>query len=152
MDELIKYMISKIGYTLTAIIGGALPGSLLIFVWNRKLYMELDLLKLIILSFAIPGILYVCNIFVCLPIMSLYNEFKHDTEIFSVEFIFIIPAILTWIEIGYLVMSKILLPEYTIRDFVAMGNYRNIFCNIRRDTGCIFTSNIKKRIKIHKKN
>ncbi|RHU79191.1 hypothetical protein DXC58_04135, partial [Ruminococcus sp. TF06-23] len=96
MDELIKYMISKIGYTLTAIIGGALPGSLLIFVWNRKLYMELDLLKLIILSFAIPGILYVCNIFVCLPIMSLYNEFKHDTEIFSVEFIFIIPAILTW--------------------------------------------------------
>ena len=54
MDELIKYMISKIGYTLTAIIGGALPGSLLIFVWNRKLYMELDLLKLIILSFAIP--------------------------------------------------------------------------------------------------
>ena len=50
MDELIKYMISKIGYTLTAIIGGALPGSLLIFVWNRKLYMELDLLKLIILS------------------------------------------------------------------------------------------------------
>ena len=49
--------------------------------------MELDLLKLIILSFAIPGILYVCNIFVCLPIMSLYNEFKHDTEIFSVEFI-----------------------------------------------------------------
>ena len=79
------------------------------------------MLKLIILSFAIPGILYVCNIFVCLPIMSLYNEFKHDTEIFSVEFIFIIPAILTWIEIGYLVMSKILLPEYTIRDFAKWG-------------------------------
>ena len=57
MDELIKYMISKIGYTLTAIIGGALPGSLLIFVWNRKLYMELDLLKLIILSFAITLII-----------------------------------------------------------------------------------------------
>ncbi|MCB5688857.1 MULTISPECIES: hypothetical protein [Blautia] len=127
MDELIKYMISKIGYTLTAIIGGALPGSLLIFVWNRKLYMELDLLKLIILSFAIPGILYVCNIFVCLPIMSLYNEFKHDTEIFSVEFIFIIPAILTWIEIGYLVMSKILLPEYTIRDFVAKWGIIGIY-------------------------
>lgn len=40
MDELIKYMISKIGYTLTAIIGGALPGSLLIlygienYIWN----------------------------------------------------------------------------------------------------------------------
>ena len=68
-------MISKIGYTLTAIIGGALPGSLLIFVWNRKLYMELDLLKLIILSFAIPGILYVCNILsvyrLCRCIMSL---------------------------------------------------------------------------------
>ena len=110
------------------------------------------MLKLIILSFAIPGILYVCNIFVCLPIMSLYNEFKHDTEIFSVEFIFIIPAILTWIEIGYLVMSKILLPEYTIRDFVAKWGIIGIyFVIIRRDTGCIFTSNIKKRIKIHKK-
>ena len=49
MDELIKYMISKIGYTLTAIIGGALPGSLLIFVQTRSLYMVLDLRRLIIL-------------------------------------------------------------------------------------------------------
>ena len=31
MDELIKYMISKIGYTLTAIIGGALPESKIIY-------------------------------------------------------------------------------------------------------------------------
>ena len=37
MDELIKYMISKIGYTLTAIIGGALPGSLLNFCMESKI-------------------------------------------------------------------------------------------------------------------
>lgn len=34
MDELIKYMISKIGYTLIVIIGLAIPGNLLVFVWN----------------------------------------------------------------------------------------------------------------------
>ena len=119
MDELIKYMISKIGYTLIVIIGLALPGNLLVFVWNRELYMELDLFRLIILSFAIPGMLYVCNFFICMFAIVLYNEFKHDTEIIRLEFFFASSVVLTYIEIAYLMMNKILLPEYTIKDFVA---------------------------------
>ena len=52
MDELVKYLTSKIGYTLTFVLGFGLPGNVLIFIWNEKLYLEMDILTLLRLCFA----------------------------------------------------------------------------------------------------
>lgn len=46
MDELIKFLTSKIGYTLTFIFGCLLPGNIMIFALDRQLYLQIDIIKL----------------------------------------------------------------------------------------------------------
>lgn len=53
MEKLVDFLTSKIGYTLTIIAGFIVPGVMLIFIWNRELYMQLDIIKLLLASFGI---------------------------------------------------------------------------------------------------
>ena len=53
MDRLIEFLTTKVGYVLTVILGFIVPGNVLIFVWNRNMYLEIDIIKLLILSFSI---------------------------------------------------------------------------------------------------
>lgn len=59
MDELVKFLTSKIGYTLVFALCIFLPGNLFIFIWNREVYLELDIIRLIMLSIAIPCVAFV---------------------------------------------------------------------------------------------
>lgn len=90
MDELVKYLISKIGYTLIVIVGLALPGNLLIFVWNRELYVSLDFFKMLVLSFAIPTMLYICFLVIYILIATAAVEIKQNKEKWSIESIFMV--------------------------------------------------------------
>ena len=42
MDRLIEFLTTKVGYVLTVILGFIVPGNVLIFVWNRNMYLEID--------------------------------------------------------------------------------------------------------------
>nr|DAZ16320.1 MAG TPA: hypothetical protein [Caudoviricetes sp.] len=111
MDELIKYLVSKIGYTLIAIIGLALPGNLLIFVWNRELYVSLDFFKMIILSFAIPSMLYICSLTLYILIAIANEEIKHNKEKRDIEVVFMASLALTYLAIIYLIVNRIVLKQ-----------------------------------------
>lgn len=45
MDRLIEFLTTKVGYVLTVILGFIVPGNVLIFVWNRNVYLEIDIIK-----------------------------------------------------------------------------------------------------------
>lgn len=119
MDELVKYLVSKIGYTLIVIVGLALPGNLLIFVWNRELYVSLDFFKMIILSFAIPSMFYICALFTYILIAIAVDEIKPKKEKSDIESIFIVSLALTYSEIIYLIVNRIVLKqEFSMSYFI----------------------------------
>lgn len=112
MDELIKFLTSKIGHTLTAILGFGLPGNLFIFVWNRNLYLEMDIIKLLILSFAISFMIFVPNVFLCTTICMAFDAVKKEkTSLYQLLFL---PIIFTVTEIIVAMMVKIISPNYSI--------------------------------------
>ena len=51
MDELFKFLAEKVNYVAVIILGFIIPGNVLIFVWNQELYFEIDIIRLLILSF-----------------------------------------------------------------------------------------------------
>lgn len=53
MDELFKFLAEKVNYVAVIILGFIIPGNVLIFVWNQELYFEIDIIRLLILSFGI---------------------------------------------------------------------------------------------------
>jgi Mn2+/Fe2+ NRAMP family transporter len=61
MDELFKLLVKKVNYVAIIILGFIIPGNVLIFVWNQDLYFEIDIIRLLVLSFGIAFIVYVPN-------------------------------------------------------------------------------------------
>lgn len=59
LNEIFKFMNNRenrvlIWIILVAVIFFGLPGNVLIFVWNQELYLKMDIIKLLMLSFGIP--------------------------------------------------------------------------------------------------
>lgn len=149
MDELIKFLTSKIGYTLTAILGFGLPGNLFIFVWNRSLYVELDIVKLLVLSFAISFGLFIPNLLIFLSVISAKNQIsKKKYGIYNIAFSAILATI---IEITVMIVIKILNPEYTIKVLLEMISPEYIVAYLIILLAGIIVEGIAKKIK-HKNN
>lgn len=116
INELIKFLTSRVGLTATVILGFGIPGNMFIFVWNKEMYMEMNIVKLIFLSFGITFMIFVPNMIIILSSMRLIDiMLKHD---FSIELCFAIPITLTFIEMLAAMLAKILNNKYSIKDFV----------------------------------
>lgn len=116
MDELIKFLTSKIGYTLIGILGFGLPGNLFIFVWNRSLYLDMDIIKLLILSFGIPFMVFIPNVFLCFEGLRVIELiFKKES---SFNLIVFMPIVFMLIELMLGMVAKILNPIISISDFI----------------------------------
>lgn len=53
MDEFMEYLTSKISKVMMVFIGVIVPGVLFLFIYERDIFMELDILKLLLLSCSI---------------------------------------------------------------------------------------------------
>ncbi|MCI8577951.1 MAG: hypothetical protein HFG64_10680 [Lachnospiraceae bacterium] len=53
MDKLVEFLINNILVTIIGIVGVVFPGVLTIFLFNRELFINLDTIKLLILSVSI---------------------------------------------------------------------------------------------------
>lgn len=119
MDELVKYLTSKIGYTLTFIFGFGLPGNVLIFIWNEKLYLELDMLKLLFLSFGITFMLFIPNFFMYTEICMIADKIlKRKISLSEPYMVLLVPVSFTVIEIGIAVVCKIIDNDFTIIQYL----------------------------------
>ncbi|MED9966933.1 MAG: hypothetical protein UFJ18_09085 [Blautia sp.] len=115
MSELIKILNDKIGYTLTVILGFLVPGFMFIFIWNRTLFMDMDVIKLLLLSFGISFLVFIPN-FLCI-----LNAESFIEKIFKKKYD---PDILMWLSVGMTVLfeslgmsAKLINNKYTIVEF-----------------------------------
>lgn len=61
MDELVKFFTSRIGLITILFLG--CPGLVFVFIWNRDIFMEMDIIKLFIFSFAISFNIFIPSLF-----------------------------------------------------------------------------------------
>lgn len=116
MDELIKFLTSKLGYTLGAILGFGLPGNLFIFVWDRELYLDMNLIKLLILSFAISFVLFIPNILLFVMVIGIIENIrKIQLEAWAV---LLLTICFTVLEMIYGMVVRLLNSMYTIVNYI----------------------------------
>ena len=116
MDELIKFLTSKIGYTITAILGFGLPGNIFIFVWDKELYLQIDVAKLLILSFGISFALSFINLIPCLVSGAVFVQLFEKNV--SATGLALTPVAFTAFELIFGIAMKIFVPDYSITDFI----------------------------------
>lgn len=115
MDELVKYLTSKIGYTLAAIFGFGIPGNVLIFMWNRELYLEMDIFKLLIISFGIPFMLFIPNLISVIEFMIIRSYLsKKEDETGEIETTIGTAICCEVVEIGFIIALKINNSDFTV--------------------------------------
>ena len=116
MDKLFEFLTSKIGYTIAVIVGFLFPGMLFIFVWNREIYFEIALIRLIILALCIAFVVYVWNFFV-FAIICFVQDKVGDREA-DASYMIGIPLFLTSSEIYVALLHKLEHSDFTIIQFV----------------------------------
>lgn len=81
MEKLVEFLTTKLGYVLMIILGFIAPGNVLIFVWNRDIYLAMDVIKLLILSFAVSFIAFIPNLIAVIIIYFIHGYEKElDTK------------------------------------------------------------------------
>lgn len=126
MEKLVDFLTSKIGYTLTIIAGFIVPGVMLIFIWNRELYMQLDIIKLLLASFGISFFLYIPMLIFGIKITSITEKIsKKEAEGMAV---LLVPVFLTVVEIMLLITIKIINTDYSMLDFVKEFGVTTFWC------------------------
>lgn len=116
MDKLVEFLTSKIGYTIAAILGFIVPGAIFVFTWKRDLYMQLDIIKLLLLSFGISFLLFVPVLIICVNILMLREKiFKARAEVPSIIFL---PIVMNVLQMMLLITIKVINNEYSMQDFV----------------------------------
>lgn len=116
MDKLIGYLTDKIGYTLCAIFFFGFPGLIFVFVWNRELFVELDIFKLCFLSFAITFMVFIPNLFYGAYVVALEEKTrKMKSDIVN---ILSISISLTFLAMSAGMMYKLEHNQFTIMLFI----------------------------------
>lgn len=131
MDELVKYLTSKMGYTLAIIFGFGVPGNVLIFMWNRELYLEMDIFKLLIISFGIPFMLFIPNLILVIEMMILRSHFsKKEDESLNLDITIGTALVFNVIEIGFIIALKINNSDFTVANCWKIVIGAIVFCSI----------------------
>lgn len=102
MDKLVEFLIKKVPYVLAIILGFIAPGNILLLVWDTQLYMEMDVVKLLILSFGITYTAFIPNTVIGMLLYFIHKSYEKNEDIsVKVQFLFYfgITIVLTAVEI-----------------------------------------------------
>lgn len=116
MDKLVEFLTEKIGWTVLVILGFLLPGSLFVFVWDRALFLEMELIRLIILAASISFMIFAAN-FIVISYCA-YKEDKEEQKRADLELLIVLPVILADLEMSVAMLYKINNPQYTVCQFL----------------------------------
>lgn len=128
MDKLVEFLTKKVGYVLAVILGFIAPGNVLLFAWDRNLYLEMDVVKLLILSFSISFITFIPNLIASFIIYFIHGRDKVLDNINKAEVKFDllyytgIAIVLTISEIAGVVFMAISTENFKLSEYVmALG-------------------------------
>lgn len=138
MDKLVEFLTSKIGYTLAAIGGLLLPGMLFIFVWDRQVYSELGIIRLLILAVCISFSVFALNFAaVIFAYASFEKRMVNKPDIYDIV---IIPLLVANLEIYVLLIYKLYNGSFTVLRFICLVFYVAIILGIAITIHVIFGS------------
>jgi len=119
MEKLVEYLTSKIGFTLYAIIGFILPGVLFIFVWNRTLFLEIDIFKLILLSISISLPIFIMNLLIIIISNGVKEKLGNDCEDdVTLTNILWVCFVMSYFEIIYGIVKRVYDVNFLINDLI----------------------------------
>lgn len=116
MDKLVEFLTSKIGYTLAVIGGLLIPGMLFIFVWDRQVYFELGIIRLLILAVCISFSVFLLDFLVVTVVYAVFEK-KMENKI-NISDIIMITLGVANIEIYVLLIYKLYNESCTVLQFV----------------------------------
>lgn len=120
-EKLSEFLIQKAPYVLVIILGFIAQGNMFIFVYDKSLYMEMDVAKLLILSFGISFITYIPNAIIMFLIYWIQKVRDREKE-YSLKFQFLFYSIsamvLTDVELLTYVFFKLCGIQTSISDIV----------------------------------
>ena len=117
MNELVKFLTTKIGYTICIILGFLLPGACFIFVWNREICMQMDIFKLVLLALSVSFMLYIPSLIIASLALAICNDIKEKKEYYLVGILFTSVCVSVTFTISAIV-NKIYNPTFSIRDLL----------------------------------
>lgn len=116
MEKVAEFLINKIGYTLSVILFFGLPGIVFVFVWNREIFVSVDVFKLIILSFAISFMLYIPTFIIISSFLRL--EEKTRGKEFKVSEMLLVSMAINVVIMVVGIICKLEKSNFTIQEFL----------------------------------
>lgn len=116
MEKLIEFFTNRLGIA-TSIIGGfILPGCLFIYIFDKEMFLEIDLLKLLILASGICLAVYV--IMFILSILYMYISDKSGLKKYDITDILLYPLVYSNLLIYFWMLEKIFRKDLQIMYFI----------------------------------
>lgn len=116
MDKIAEFLINKIGYTLSVIIFLFFPGIILVFVWDREMFMSMEIIRLVIFSMGISFLLFTVNLVFTFMILMLEQKTRKKST--DVTEVLILPMMLTCMEMISAIVIKLKNYTFSVLDFI----------------------------------
>ena len=114
MEKLVEFLTSKIGYTIAVIGGFLFPGLIFIFIWDKDLFINLNVVVLFTFAIAISFILYIPNFILSIWAIELQEKMRKEKNEEKYFTILVLGLLATVTEMSGEMINKILNPSVTI--------------------------------------
>lgn len=114
MEKLVEFLTSKIGYTIAVIGGFLFPGLIFIFIWDKNLFINLNVVVLFTFAIAISFMLYIPNFILSIWAIELQEKMRKEKNEEKYFTILVLGLLATVTEMSGEMINKILNPSVTI--------------------------------------
>lgn len=118
MEKLVGFLTSKIGYTIAVIGGFLFPGLIFIFIWDKNLFINLNVVVLFTFAIAISFMLYIPNFILSIWTIELQEKMRKEKNEEKYFTILMLGLLATVTEMSGEMINKILNPSVTISHVV----------------------------------
>lgn len=117
MDKLFEFLTAKVNYVVFIILFFLIPGNVLIFVWNKDIYFEVDIVRLLILSVGVAFMVFVPNLMLAVMAIMIFDKIGMANNMNEPIIIMAVPGIAEFCEIGFYVYNKIISNKISIKKY-----------------------------------
>lgn len=116
MEKLIEFFTNRLGIAISIIGGFILPGCLFIYIFDKEMFLEIDLLKLLILASSICLAVYVMMFILSVLYMCISD--KNGLKKYDITDILLYPLVYSNLLIYFWMLGKIFRKDLQITYFI----------------------------------
>lgn len=149
MEKLIEFFTNRLGISISIIGGFILPGCLFIYVFDKEMFLEMNIVKLLILASSICLAVYVIMFILSTLYMCISD--KNGLKKYDITDILLYPLVYSNLLIYFWMLGKIFRKDLQITYFIKNWSVA-IFIASTVIYVQLFASILKKRRRIKKEN